>query len=57
MPKVNFDNLNIKFQKRYKNKGFTMKSNTGLDTETYEGFVKLICDDSGRSSEINNIDD
>lgn len=57
MAKINFNNLNIKFQKRYRNKGFTMKINTGLDTETYEGFVKLICDDSGRSAEINNIDD
>lgn len=25
-----------------------MKENTGLDTETYEGYVKLICDDVGR---------
>lgn len=34
-----------------------MKENTGLDTETYEGYVKLICDDVGRFAEINNIDD
>ncbi len=44
MSRVNFDILNIRFQKRYANKGFTMKENTGLDTETYRGYVKLLCD-------------
>jgi hypothetical protein len=57
MPKINFDYLNIRLQKRYVNKGFTMKENTGLDTETYQGFVKLLCDDSGRYTEVNNLDD
>jgi hypothetical protein len=34
-----------------------MKENTGLDTETFEGYVKLICDDSGRFKEVNNLTD
>lgn len=34
-----------------------MKENTGLDTETYQGFVKLLCDDSGRNKEIESLDD
>ena len=33
-----------------------MKENTGLDTETYHGYVKLICDDSGRAQDIDDID-
>lgn len=54
---MNYEFLNIRFQKRYVNKGFTMKENTGLDTETYQGFVKLLCDDSGRNADIDNLDD
>ena len=46
-PKVKFDYLNIRFQKRYKNQGFVQKENTGLDTETLEGYAKLICSDDG----------
>ena len=57
MSKIKFDILNIKFQRRYLNKGFTMKENTGLDTETFEGYVKLICDDVGRFKEVNNLTD
>lgn len=34
-----------------------MKENTGLDTETYNGYVKLICDDIGRYKEVENLDD
>jgi hypothetical protein len=56
MAKKPFDILNVIFQKRFKNKGFTMKENTGIDTETYKGYVKLICDDSGRHKDINNFD-
>jgi hypothetical protein len=52
-----FDILNIIHQKRFKNQGFTMKENTGIDTETYKGYVKLICDDSGRSKDVENFDD
>lgn len=33
-----------------------MKTNTGLDTETYEGFVKLICSDDGDFKEIDSFD-
>ena len=57
MARVQFDYLNIRFQKRFKNKGFKMKQNTGLDTETFEGYVKLICDDKGDYKEINSFDD
>ena len=57
MPKINYDYLNIRFQKRYKGKGFTMKENTGLDTETFNGYVKLICDSYGRSLYIDDIED
>jgi hypothetical protein len=34
-----------------------MKENTGLDTETYDGYVKLICDNTGDYKEINNFDE
>lgn len=57
MPKKPFELLTIVTQKRFKNKGFTMKENTGIDTETYKGYVKLICDDSGRHKDIDNFDD
>ena len=57
MAKINFDYLNIRFQKRYKNKGFIMKENTGLDTETLDGYVKLICDHTGDFKEVKNFDD
>jgi len=33
-----------------------MKTNTGIDTETYKGYVKLICDDSGRSKDIESFE-
>jgi len=52
-----FDILNIKRQFRYKNKGFTMKQNHGLDTETYQGYAKLICDDTGDYKVISSFDD
>lgn len=56
MPKIPFKNLEIKQQKRFKNKGFKMKDNCGIDTETYQGFVKLICDDSGRYKFIDDFE-
>jgi hypothetical protein len=55
--KVPFNLLTIAHQKRFKNKGFVMKENTGIDTETYHGYVKLICDDASRSKDIDNFDD
>jgi hypothetical protein len=57
MARINFDYLNIRFQKRYKNKGFKMKENTGLDTETYQGYVKLICADDGDFKTVESFDD
>jgi hypothetical protein len=57
MAKKPFDLLNVINQKRFKNMGFTMKENTGIDTETYKGYVKLICDDSGRHKDIDNFND
>lgn len=52
-----FQCLNIRKQFRYKNQGFTMKQNTGLDTETYQGYAKLICDDTGDYKLLNSFDD
>lgn len=52
MPRIPFEYLNINPQKRFKNSGFILKENTGLDTETYQGYVKLICDDSERHKDI-----
>lgn len=57
MPRVQFQYLNINPQRRFKNMGFVQKENTGLDTETYQGYVKLICDDEGRYREIERFDD
>jgi hypothetical protein len=57
MPRINFDYLNIRFQKRYKNMGFTKKENTGVDTETLNGYVKLICSDDGSYKECNSFMD
>ncbi len=37
--------------------GFAKKENTGIDTETYKGYVKLICDDSGRYADIEDFTD
>jgi hypothetical protein len=37
--------------------GFTRKENRGIDTETYRGYVKLICDDSGRAKEVESIEE
>jgi hypothetical protein len=54
MPYKPFNLLTIVHQKRFKNQGFTMKQNTGIDTETYQGYVKLICDDSGRHKDISS---
>jgi hypothetical protein len=57
MAKKPFDLLNVINQKRFKNMGFKMKENTGIDTETYKGYVKLICDDSGRHKDIDDFND
>lgn len=57
MARVKFEYLNINPQRRFKNSGFTQKENTGLDTETYNGYVKLICDDSGRHKDIDELMD
>lgn len=48
--------LTIVTQRRYRNEGFTMKENRGLDTETYHGYVKLICDDSGKYKEVDDFE-
>ena len=52
-----FDILNIRKQFRYKNKGFTMKENSGLDTETFQGYAKLICDSDGDYKIISSFED
>jgi hypothetical protein len=48
--------LTIAEQYRYRNQGFTKKLNRGLDTETYHGYVKLICDDEGNYKEIDDFE-
>jgi hypothetical protein len=48
--------LTIREQRRYRNNGFTQKLNHGLDTETYQGYVKLICDDEGHYKEIDDFE-
>jgi hypothetical protein len=48
--------LTIADQYRYRNQGFTKKLNRGLDTETYHGYVKLICDDEGNYKEIDDFE-
>lgn len=64
MAKIPFNLLSFKFQKRYKNSGFKKdkhiiedKLNNGLDTETYQGYCKLICDDMGNYQICENIYD
>lgn len=52
-----FQNLNIKKQFRYKNQGWTMKDNSGLDTETFQGYAKLICADDGDYKLISKFQD
>lgn len=47
----------MKKQFRFKNQGFSQKENVGLDTETYQGYVRLICDSFGRYKYIDSIDD
>jgi len=37
--------------------GFVKKENIGLDTETYKGYVKLICDSDGRYSFVDCFED
>lgn len=43
-----FTNLKIVRQNRYQNEGFTEKENIGIDTETYNGYARLICDSDNR---------
>ena len=57
MPKKAFNLLTRVHQKRFKNMGFTKKENTGIDTETYQGKVILICDSFERCWDIDNFDD
>ena len=57
MPKYLWSELKIKNQRRYKGKGFKRKENTGIDTETYKGKCRLICDSFGEYAFINEFDD
>lgn len=36
--------------------GFTQKLNRGIDTETYKGYVRLICDDEGNYKEVDDFE-
>lgn len=53
--RIPFQNLEIKKQYRFKSLDGKNKENTGIDTETYEGYVKLICDDIGNYKEVDNL--
>lgn len=57
MPKYPFSDLVIRNQYRFRNKGFLRKENTGIDTETYKGYTRLICDSFGNHKFINSFED
>ncbi len=57
MSHVQFQFLNIRKQKRFKNMGFKRKENTGLDTETYKGYARLICSNDGDYKFLESFDD
>jgi hypothetical protein len=51
-----YNQLTIGFQSRpVQLSEFNIKDNTGLDTETYKGYVRLIADDKGNYKEIESI--
>lgn len=52
-----FDDLTLIPQKRYKNKHNKKRGHCGLDTETFDGYVKLITDDAGRVKMVEDIED
>ena len=54
---IPFDELNIRQQSRMPKQQKSNFGNTGLDTETYHGVVKLICDDNGNYLFPKNFDD
>jgi hypothetical protein len=53
---IPFNMLTIAHQRRSKNQGFTQKLNRGIDTETYKGYVRLICDDDGNFKEVDDFE-
>lgn len=55
--KFDFDELTIKKQRRYKKKRMMRHENTGIDTETFEGKARLVCDSFGRAKLLENFDD
>ena len=57
IPKFPFSELVIRHQYRFKNKGFLKKENTGIDTETYKGYTRLICDSFGNHKFIDSFED
>jgi len=59
MPKIPFKDIEIMTQKRNskRDKIYEIKENTGLDTETYKGYVKLICDHTGDYKFIDSFTD
>lgn len=58
MPRVPFDQISfVQKQKRLKHHPWAPKENTGLDTETFKGYARLICDDADRSRCINGFQD
>lgn len=57
MAKIPFDYLTLRKQKRFRNLGWTKKENTGIDTETFKGYAKLICDNEGNYKLIESFND
>ena len=58
MPRIPFEQINfIKKQTRFRHHPWAPKENTGLDTETFKGYARLICDDSDNHRCINSFQD
>jgi len=55
--KYTFQELNIPLQTRFKKQHKRQYINTGLDTETYKGYTRLITDDKGRYVLVESIED
>ncbi|GAH86442.1 unnamed protein product [marine sediment metagenome] len=55
--RIKFEELKIRKYGLYKPKKAITHSVTGLDTETYKGYAKLIADSDGSYKDINGLED
>jgi len=55
--RIDFDSLKIRKYKLYKPKKVITHPVCGLDTETYQGYAKLIADSDGSYKDVENLDD